>query len=232
MNGGKPMVLLAGLDDALVRRVVTALEPLRVDFQRTSPATAFVTLAGNSGCDVVIVGHSGDLSALEMMVEAMRSADSSRRHAALVVICQRDLLDGVEPLVGRGVSRAIAVEELGWSLCDAVSSLLEVAPRAALQAPVRLTPMFPGNGEGATGTTENLSSSGMLVQCPGRLPVGSTIQFEISLPGQPAPIRGSARVVRTADPEREGVEGVGARFLSFLETDGDRFRNLLSDQLN
>jgi hypothetical protein len=135
-------------------------------------------------------------------------------------------------MVGRGVSRAIAIEELDWRLCDAVSSLLAVAPRVALQAPVRLMPMFPGNGEGAAGTTENLSSSGMLVQCPGRLPVGSTIRFEISLPGQPAPIRGSARVVRTANPEREGVKGIGARFLSFLESDGDRFQDLLSDQLN
>lgn len=232
MAVGKPMVLLAGLEDALVRRVVAALGPLGADFQRTSLATAFGKLATNSGCDVVIVGHSGDLSALEMMVETMRSATSRRRYAALVMLCRRDLRHEVEPLVGRGVSRAIAIEELDWTLCDAVSSLLQVAPRVALQAPVRMMPMFAGGEEGARGTTENLSSSGMLVNCPGRLPVGSTIRFEISLPGQRAPIRGSARVVRTADPEREGVRGIGARFLSFLESDGDRFRDLLSDQLN
>jgi hypothetical protein len=72
----------------------------------------------------------------------------------------------------------------------------------------------------------------MLVSFLGQLPVGSTVRFEISIPGHETPIRGSARVVRTADPEREGVRGIGARFLSFLKSDGDRFRHLLSDHLN
>lgn len=232
MAVGKPVVLFGGLDDALVRRVVAALSPLGADFQRTSWDTAFGTLAADSGCDVVIVGHPKSLSELRAAVESTTVATSRHCHAALVVLCRRDLLQGVATLVGRGVSRAVAIEELDWTLCDTVSSLLSVAPRVALQAQVRLMPMFAGNGEGATGTTENLSSSGMLVSFPGQLPIGSTIRFEISLPGQPAPIRGSARVVRTADPEREAVEGIGVRFLSFLESDGARFRDLLSDQLN
>jgi hypothetical protein len=126
----------------------------------------------------------------------------------------------------------VAIEELDYTLFDAVVSVLEVAPRVALHAPVRLMPVVTGQGGASDGTTENISASGMLVSCLGRLPVGSTVRFEISVPGRPAPIRGSARVVRAADPEREGVRGIGARFLSFLRSDGERFRDLLSDQLN
>jgi hypothetical protein len=232
MTDGKPTVLLAGLDDALARRVVVALSALGADFQRRAWATAFGGPATDSGCDVVIVGHFGELSGLQLLVGSTSSATSRSRQAALVVLCRRDLLGEVEPLLGRGVSRAVAIEELDQRLYDAVSSLLAVAPRVTLQAPVRLMPTVGGLEGASDGTTENLSASGMLVRCLGQLPVGSTVRFEISVPGQPTPIRGSARVVRTADPEREGVRGIGARFLSFLRTDGDRFRDVLSDQLN
>ena len=232
MTDSKPRVLLAGLDDALARRVVVALSPLGADFQRTSWATAFGGLAAESGCDVVIVGHFGDLSGLELLLETTRSDRPRSRQPALVVLSRRDLLDDVEPLLGLGVSRAVAIEELDHSLYEAVSSLLAVAPRVSLRAPVHLMPTAGGNDGSSDGTTENLSASGMLVSCLGQLPVGSTVRFEISIPGRPTPIRGSARVVRTADPEREGVRGIGARFLSFLRSDGDRFRDLLSDQLH
>jgi hypothetical protein len=232
MTDGKPRVLLAGIDDALARRVVVALSPLGADFQRTSWALAFGGVATDPGCEVVIVGHRGDLSGLELLVGAARSGASRIRQVALVVLCRRDLLGEVEPLFGRGVSRAVAIEELDHKLYDAVSSLLAVAPRVAFKAPVRLMPTVSGHEAVSDGTIENLSASGMLVRCLGQLPVGSTLRFEISIPGQPQPIRGAARVVRTADPEREGVQGIGARFQSFLKSDGDRFRDLLSDQLN
>jgi hypothetical protein len=221
MTDEKPRVLIAGIDDALARRVVVALSPLGADFQRRAWATAFG-----------IVGHFGDLSGLELLLETTRSDASFGRQPALVVLCRRDLLDDVEPLLGLGVSRVVATEELDHTLYDAVSSLLAVAPRVTLQAPVRLMPTISGNDVSSDGTTENLSASGMLVSCLGQLPVGSKVRFEISIAGQPTPIRGSARIVRTADPEREGVRGIGARFLSFVRSDGDRFRELLSDQLH
>jgi hypothetical protein len=230
MTDGKPRVLLAGLDDALARRVVVALSPLDADFQRRSWASGFGGLATASDCDVVIVGHFGDLSGLELLVETTRSKSSQSRQPALVVLCRQDLMGEVGQLTARGVSRVVEIEQLDRTLYGAVSSVLAVAPRVSLQAPVRLMPTDAG--QSSDGMIENLSASGMLVSCLGQLPVGSTVRFEISIPGRPTPIRGSARVVRTADPEREGVRGIGARFLSFLRSDGERFRDLLSDELN
>jgi hypothetical protein len=232
MTDGKPKVLVAGVDDALARRVVVALAPLGADFQRRSWASAFGRLAPDADCDVAIVGHFGDLSGLELLVETTRSEAAHSRQPALVVLCRQDLLGEVAPLEAHGVSRVVAIEELDHALYDAVASLLAVAPRVSLQAPVRLMPTVSGHKAASDGKTENLSASGMLVSCLGQLPVGSTVRFEISIPGHATPIRGSARIVRTADPEREGVRGIGARFLSFLKSDGDRFRHLLSDQLN
>ena len=232
MTYGKPRVLLAGIDDALARRVVVALSALGADFQRTSWAAAFGGVASEAGCDVAIVGHFGDLSGLELLVGSRRVPGVQGRLPALIVLCRRDLMDEVQPLKARGVSRIVAIEELDHALYDAVSSLLVVAPRVAIHAPVRLMPVVSGDSDVSDGMTENLSASGMLVRCLGRLPVGSTVRFEISVPGRPTPIRGSARVVRSTDPEREGVRGIGARFLSFLRSDGDRFHDLLSDELN
>ena len=41
------------------------------------------------------------------------------------------------------------------------------------------------------------------------------------------PVAAKAEVVRTADPEREGIEGVGARFLSFAGDSRQRLEAIL-----
>jgi Tfp pilus assembly protein PilZ len=69
--------------------------------------------------------------------------------------------------------------------------------------------------------TRNLSRSGMLVVTQSRFPVGSRVQFTLSLPESSAPIRGEGEVVRHTDRRFENADGVGVHFLS-LHSDGDR----------
>lgn len=76
--------------------------------------------------------------------------------------------------------------------------------------------------------TENLSSSGMLLRTQRPLPVGMVAPFVLDLPHDPKPVKGQVEVVRHADPEVEGLLGMGVRFVQ-LEHDGDaRLRNFVT----
>jgi hypothetical protein len=78
--------------------------------------------------------------------------------------------------------------------------------------------------------TENLSMSGMLVSCSNLLPVGSPLEFVLTIPGEEQPIRGRAKVARVTDPKREKVLGIGASFVEFSENHRTRLRSLLIRQ--
>jgi hypothetical protein len=67
----------------------------------------------------------------------------------------------------------------------------------------------------------------MLVRCPAPAPAGATVDFELAMPGETAPIRGRARVARQTDPAREQILGVGASFVSFSGRDQDRLHAAL-----
>jgi len=232
MIEGIRSVLLAGLDDAVARRVVVALGSLGTQFRRAPVAAVLGDPARAADTDVIIVHYAGDHTILEPLAGLAATWTSRTRPAALLVLCEGQWFHHVEPFVGCGVGRVVLLKESNEQLRAAVSSILGAAPRYRVRAPIRLlTPEDAGDWE-AFGTTENISSSGMLVSCPLELPVGSTFQFEISPVEDPAPIRGSATVVRWADPEREGVQGVGAQFFAVPPPDRHRLEWLLSDRMH
>ena len=67
--------------------------------------------------------------------------------------------------------------------------------------------------------TVNVSRTGMLLQGDEVFSPGTIFDFAFRLPSEPRPVEGRAEVVRRADPDREGMTGVGARFVS-LRDDG------------
>jgi hypothetical protein len=72
----------------------------------------------------------------------------------------------------------------------------------------------------------------MLLRGFGHYPPGTTIDFEINIPGQSDPIRGTATIARTTNVALERMEGVGARFQSFTGQDGGRLTEYLNDHLH
>jgi len=59
----------------------------------------------------------------------------------------------------------------------------------------------------------------MLLRGVTQFPVGTTFGFEMVVPGEAKPIRGTAEIMRVTDPRREDVHGVGVRFVSFEGSD-------------
>jgi len=93
---------------------------------------------------------------------------------------------------------------------------------------VQLQVSLGGHGEGfSVCNTVNLSASGALLATRRPAPVGTELRFELLLPDDPLPIRGSCVVVRHAEAGREDVTGMAVRFESFVDHDEDRLAGLL-----
>jgi hypothetical protein len=68
----------------------------------------------------------------------------------------------------------------------------------------------------------NISRTGILLRGDDLFVPGTVFEFAFRLPSEPRPVEGKAEVVRRTDPFREGLQGMGARFVD-LEDDG-KFR--------
>jgi hypothetical protein len=75
--------------------------------------------------------------------------------------------------------------------------------------------------------SENISTTGMLVQAERSYPIGTQLGFELTLPGDSSPVRGYAVVVRHTMADREPVSGFAVQFASFAGQDKVRFETLL-----
>jgi hypothetical protein len=148
----------------------------------------------------------------------------------VVLVCEPRHLDAAQTFVGIGVgiNRAITADDMNERLAPTILELSSVAPRATLRAPTRVVLHLEQRPLRTFCPTENVSETGMLLRGFGHYPPGTTIDFEINIPGQSDPIRGRATIARTTNVAAERMEGVGARFNDFR--DGDRAR--LTEYLN
>ncbi len=178
----------------------------------------------------IIIGFPGPITALRRFVQCIRSPGSACQRSGVILVSDPGHIDAAQTFVGIGVgiNRAITYPQLKEALVPAILELSSVAPRATLRAPTRVVLHLERRPLRTFCQTENISESGMLLRGFGHYPPGTTIDFEINIPGQPDPIRGRATIARTTNVSLERMEGVGARFNEFR--DGDRAR--LTDFLN
>jgi hypothetical protein len=178
----------------------------------------------------IIIGFPGPITALRRFVQCIRSPGSACQRSGVILVSDPEHIDAAQTFVGIGVgiNRAITYPQLKEALVPAILELSSVAPRATLRAPTRVVLHLERRPLRTFCQTENISESGMLLRGFGHYPPGTTIDFEINIPGQPDPIRGRATIARTTNVSLERMEGVGARFNEFR--DGDRAR--LTDYLN
>jgi hypothetical protein len=227
MNVARYQTLFTGIGHNDVHRLVSALEPYPVDFHRVpwhERATAALT---SREFHLVFVGYPAIGMSLQSLVTPLRQPSSASRAAGLVVLAEPRSVTSARRLLGHGVNRVLSSIEDTEVLLDASLPLLNVARRIRLRAPVEMILPEAGSWTPASCQTEDVSSTGMLVSCTEPAPAGATVDFALAIPGEPAPIRGRARVARHTDPSREQVLGVGASFLSFTGNDQQRLNAAL-----
>ncbi len=221
-------ILFTGLGHDDVHRLVSLLEAFEVDFHRVPWSLPLLSVVERNGFDVVVAGYPAPEMPLDALVKAIRADGSASQHAGLVLYCAPGAIEGAKHLLGSGVNRAVSRSDCDQEIQDSVLSLIDVPRRFQLRTPIHISDVANREQTVAYCHTENLSMSGMLVNCSHQPEIGALLEFSLLFPEEEVPIRGRARVARIADPRREKVMGVGAAFESFAHCDRTRLRNALS----
>ncbi len=228
MSGVQRSALVVGLGQETFGKVSQVLGAVKFfsDFAETGAAaiesTSFLPF------DAIVAGYPLPDMPLQSFLDAIRKKDSPCRQAGVVILALRGMLPEVEMFVGKGANRAIAIESFPEELAHAVLALLEVPPRFALRAISRLKVQLSWGTSQTICQTENISAHGLLIKTDHPLPVGTQMAFELSIPGENAPVRGFAVVVRQTQEKRERISGLGVRFSSFQGDDKKRLQAALT----
>jgi CheY-like chemotaxis protein len=212
-------VLLIATERELEMRVHHRLDPLLEGFgcevHRVPTGGNVFELVQTTRFDLIVIAYPLAAIGLTELLRSIRWSQSACRSCSVMVLAPVYELEHVQPFLDRGVNRSIPLDAEAAVLRRAVADLLGQSLRVSIRVPTRIEAHLETGGERRMMQTENLSETGMRLRGRGDLPVGVELRFELSLPGDPAPVSGLAEVVRQPVAEREASE------VRFLELDGD-----------
>ena len=229
--GGSIQVLVTRVDDATHRRIADTLRQIRVDLHRVRWDQTTLELVQGTAFDVVIIGYPVSRDALIRFLAAARDKGAACRRAGLVLITETPHSDSAQALVGKGANRVVPVDDLEGRLVTAIEELARPAARLPVRIPARVQLFASGRPLRLMAQIDNISTSGMLLRGVTQFPVGTTFGFEMVVPDEAKPIRGTAEIMRLTDPRREEVHGVGVRFVSFEGSDRLRLEMFIDRHL-
>jgi len=225
-------VVITRMDSPAYAAVADLLRYRDIDVFQAPWDENTLDLVQSTGFDVIIVGYPVEEQALRRFVKCARAPGSACRRCGMILVADDEHFESAQSFVGEGINRAIGTKDTPHLLATTVDELTSIAPRVTLRAPTRIVVRLEDRPVSAFCQTENVSTSGMLLRGFGHYPRGTTITFEINIPGESDPIRGSAEITRSTNVAVERLDGVGARFLSFSSADQTRLASYIGKQVN
>ena len=223
-------LLVAGLD---ARRLVLAAPVLQREGhlveEKASAAALLDDLAAQGASMVVLGTRLADLS-LAGIIGTIRTSPATRHVSVLVLLTDEEGRPRAEEAVRAGANAVLRLpldepELEGW-----LAKLLAVARRVEARVPVQGqvvgTPL-PAAGVHFFGVARNLSTRGILLASPVRLPESSPdLELQFSLPDAAA-LRALGRVVREAAEVAWPYLGYGVEFLFVPRESQDAIERLV-----
>lgn len=225
-------IVLTRLDEETFARAAAALAEDDLELHHAPWDDNTLDLVQSTRFDAIIIGFPGPITPLRRFVECVRAPGSACKNSGVILLADPQHVQAAQAFVGVGINRAIASDNAQELLAASITELAAVAPRLALRAPTRVVLHLDERPLRTFCQTENVSASGMLLRGFGHYPAGTAIEFEINIPGQSDPIRGTATITRTTNLALERLEGVGARFESFIGQDRARLTDYLTEHLH
>jgi CheY-like chemotaxis protein len=210
-------VLLAGIGRGPFEALAPVLDRQDLDVVRVATPEDAIEFARKQPVDLVVFDGEPNQMRLDEIVPLFRAEASESAKSFLLVMAARGKDADARALVGRGVNRVMHLDEAQERIEEEVVDLLGVVPRAAARFAIRLYTTLDDGVDVAIGRTQNVSLSGMLVRTPAIIAPGQRVTYELLYDEREESVKGEAEVVRRA--VRDGVEGLGVRFLDF-EADG------------
>jgi hypothetical protein len=227
----RKQVLVTRVDEETLRKVSDLLRPTGLDLHRANWDNSTLELIQTTAFDVMIIGYPLSPAALKRFLDTARASGSACQRAGLVLITENEHTDAARKLLGKGANRVVDADTLDHALVPAVDELARPAPRVPVRVPARITLSADGLPLRIMAQIENMSTSGMLLRGVTQFPIGTTFDFEISMPDDATAITGTAEITRITNPHHESVQGVGVRFVRFAESDRVRLEMFIEKHL-
>jgi DNA-binding response OmpR family regulator len=224
-------VVLAGIGRGPFEAIAPVLERQRLEIERVESPEAAVEMACRERVDLIIFDADPNAMSLEEVVTKLRAEGSASATSSLLVMAEPGTDEHARELIGNGVNRVMLLDDPEELIEKQVADLLDIAPRAAVRYATRLYTSLDNGTEEIFGQTANLSVSGMLVQTPTPLEPGQQVVFEILIEDREGAVVGEAEIVRLASKDREGLDGVGVRFLGFRDDCRDILDSVIEDAI-
>ncbi len=230
MSESRRNVLAIGVDAPTFDKVAPFLERSTFEVDRFPRGRTSLELISVVSFDVLLVRYPlPDMPVLDFLGE-LRKPGSNCLRTPVVLLTEEERMEEARYYIGKGANRALCIADTSDQLQNAVSDLLQVAPRVAVRVMASLQVKLEEGTSLAMCQTENVSATGMLVRSNVGYPPGTRLGFEFLLLGDSRAVKGEAEVVRHTTIGREAVRGVGCRFISFEEDGEKRFRDHLNRQ--
>jgi len=221
MADSRQHVLIVGAKDAGLDRFAPMLRRAEFSVHSVDPSPFLLDLVLSTAFELVILGYPMDTVPLDDLVEAIRNDGSACHDAGLLLLADPTLIDDAQTHVDLGANRAICTDWSEARLLQSIGDLLEIAPRVFMRVLMHAEIEIQNTPDRAIFQTVNVSISGALLQGSEQLDPGQPFDFLFRLPGGGL-VEGEAEVVRLTNPMREGVDGMGARFISFGDGSEER----------
>ena len=227
----RPLVLVAGMGRGPFDRLAPVLDRQKLEVLRVATAENSIELARAERVDLLIMGAELTTMSLGEIVRKIRGDSSASNKMSLLVLTEPEGTDEAREYLGRGVNRVMLVSDPPELIGQRVADLLDIAPRATFRLSTRLLIEVADGSDEALGAVINMSASGILVETGTDFEPGQHIVVSINLGDEDEPLSAKAEVVRQAHVERDGVEGIGARFISFAGDGRERLEAVLEEAL-
>ena len=214
MAESRQHVLIVGAKEDGLDRVAPMLRRAEFSVHSVDPSPFLLDLVLSTAFELVILSYPMDTVPLDDLVETIRDEGSACHGAGLLLLADPSLIDDAQTHVDLGANRAICTDWSEARLLQSIGDLLEIAPRVFMRVLMHAEIEIQNTPDRAIFQTVNVSVSGALLQGSDQLAPGQAFEFLFRLPGGGL-VEGAAEVVRQTNPMREGVDGMGARFLSF-----------------
>jgi CheY-like chemotaxis protein len=199
--------------DADVRALVGPLFARHeMDVRPVTLAREAVAVASEQRVDLVACSYPLPDMVLRDFGEAIRRGDSASRAAALLVLTLPEMRAEARRGLPRGRALVASRTARSAALHETIAQLLRVAPRREGRMSSHLQVSLNEHISRISASVVNISTSGMLVDCPTPPPASSSCSFEVELGRGDEPVRGEAEVVRHTNPSCEQVRGFAVRF--------------------
>ena len=229
MNKDRRVVLVAGVSQSSLGELAPVLDRHKLEVVQVASAEDAVMYAHSNRVGLVILGVEPTTISLEEATRTIRSQSSASNKASLLVLAEPGTEDSARQLVGLGVNRVMLTVDPPKLIALQVADLLDIAPRATLRLSTRMLVGVEDGFEEALGAVVDLSAAGLLLETDADLEPGQHVVISIDVGPEVEPVAAKAEVVRRASLERDGIDGVGARFLSFAGDSQKQLETILGD---